>query len=750
MRSLCFFLVLSFAATASLIAGDEWYRTQAPTRRTLRDVALQNNHFGYAVGDSATVVRTSDGGLHWDTQIVVEASLLTNSNLLGVSMLSNGQFVAAGEHGRIVRGKDIFLRASITNEGWTFNDVTFMTEAAVVAVGKDSAGKTLIARSTDTGATFKRIITNETETVLSKVQFFNPSLGFAVGSRPINGVVGMGVVLRTEDGGRTWDTVLTARNVHFMSLALSGGDILCTGVTEMSNGAIYRSQNAGTTWTMERHPDMSFVTDIIGMQGADVYMVGYRFNVVNNELFSFASAFRSTDGGVNWGATDFGDGLQGIFRVSATADRMVMVGDSGRVWVRWYTPTPPISDVRAGIKHIEFGTVVTSTAADTVVREVLFNTSTRSRRIVRMEITDPHSEFTLTESYNGRDLEPGATLDAAIRFTPTTVGEHWALLFIQLDNLQEFVIHLSGTEGVATTNHIVVQQRYYDFGDVSNPFGVFQNIQGVFRNTDTTTVSVTNIQIEDGDGAAFSIVDSEQPMDIAPNEEFNLDLLFQPKARGIYRVTLLISVADTQIRIPVVGSSRLEGYLDVVDFGDVHVDSTVTMPIEFSADVWQDWFNVIVFNEPGLPFTITDVHEDRENSVIADVSITPTTTGPVVAPLFGSWSFGDSRISWIQRLVVRMNGSDRTTSVDEHDQRSSLSVAPQPASSSIRVILPVALHMATIDVLDVQGRTCTTHAVPASDHGIDMQLDIQSLDPGAYLLIVRSGHTSYSKTILKQ
>ncbi len=750
MRSLCFFLMLSFVATVPSLAGDEWYRTLAPTHRTLRDVALQNNHVGYAVGDSATVLRTSDGGLHWDMQNVAQASLLANSNLLGVSVLSNGQFVAAGEHGRIVRGKDIFLRASITNEGWTFNDVTFMTEAAIVAVGKDSAGKTLIARSTDTGATFKRIVTNETETVLSRVLFFNPSLGFAVGSRPMNGVVGMGVVLRTEDGGRTWDTVLTARNVHFTSLALSGGDILCTGVTEMSNGAIYRSQNAGTTWKQERHSDMSFITDMVGMQGADLYMIGYRFVVDNNELISFASAFRSADGGENWGTTDFGDGLQGIFRMSASVDRMVIVGDSGRVWVRWYTPTPPISDVRAGVKHIEFGTVVKNTPADTVVREILFNTSTRTRRIVRMEITDPHGEFTLNESYNGRDLDPGTSLDASIRFTPSTVGEHWALLFVQLDNKQEFVIHLSGSESVETTNHIVVQQRFHDFGDVNNPFGVFQSIQGVFRNTDTATVRVTNIQIEDGDGAAFSIVDSEQPMDVAPNEEFNLDLLFQPRARGLYRITLLISVADTQIRIPVVGSSRLEGYLDVVDFGDVHVDSTVTMPIQFSADAWEDWFNVVVFNDPGLPFAITDIHEDRENSVIADVTITPTTTGPVVAPLFGSWSFGDSRISWIQRLVVRMNGADRSTSVGDNDQHSSLSVAPQPASSFIRVILPNTLHTATIDVVDVQGRTCATHIVPASDRGIDTQLDIHSLDPGAYLMIVRSGHTSYSRTILKQ
>ncbi len=300
MKTSLTFIVLQLLCIATVHAGEEWYATQTPAWYALRDVGMQNNLVGYAVGDTATLLQTTTGGRTWDRIEVSPAQSLTNIDLNAVALISSEGMIAVGTEGRVVRilngsAAEVF----ITDSTWELSDVAFASERDVVIVGMDADGVPLVAFSTDTGATYTRVSIPTEVFAPHAVAFFSNGLGFVVGSRPSQSTVGQGIVLRTTDGGRTWSGVLSATDIGFTTIGLVGGDILIGGITDMNQGALYRSTNAGDRWTKEAHTELSMLSSLVGLSNGNAIAIGYRYQIQDNEMTLVLSQFRSSDAGVN-------------------------------------------------------------------------------------------------------------------------------------------------------------------------------------------------------------------------------------------------------------------------------------------------------------------------------------------------------------------------------------------------------------------------------------------------------------------
>ena len=135
---------------ANAQSGWMW-RNPLPQGNTLRDVSFVTHGgitAGTAVGETGTIIRTTDGGASW-----VNQSVAATDSLYGVSFIDANMGMAVGTGGLILRTTDggakwkFESRTTIDLYGVSFTDIDKW-----IAVGDTGA----ILRTTDGGASWTR------------------------------------------------------------------------------------------------------------------------------------------------------------------------------------------------------------------------------------------------------------------------------------------------------------------------------------------------------------------------------------------------------------------------------------------------------------------------------------------------------------------------------------------------------------------------------------------------------------------
>jgi photosystem II stability/assembly factor-like uncharacterized protein len=238
----------------------QWTPRESNTTVLLRDLSFPSEQIGFAVGDSGTIVRTQDAGESWS---VVHMDPEIGLFSVHFPTVETGYAV-----------------------GWSFMYA-------------------LVLKTVDGGSTWNTCLLDSMQ-LFTAVHFLNAQTGFVGGS---------GTILRTDDGGTSWDPVpgitsgFEVSSIHFPSPEVGyfiGGPDLANpifkttdggaNVQEITNG--YQSIKE-TTW---------FVNDSVG------YMGGWYGPML----------VKTTDGGNSW--TDVNTYQDGIWEVHFTDE------DNG-----WYT-----------------------------------------------------------------------------------------------------------------------------------------------------------------------------------------------------------------------------------------------------------------------------------------------------------------------------------------------------------------------------------------------------------------------------
>ena len=232
------------------------------------------------------------------TDDAVQAPLAAESLLLDGTAVG-ARLVVVGERGHVLISTDDGLswRQAKVPVRALLTAVHMQDEMSGWAVGHDA----VILRTADGGETWELVHhAPEEERPLLDVWFRDAHTGFAIGA--------YGYFLATEDGGETWiSRAVSEDDFHLNALAPAGGQRLFIAAEA---GVAYRSDDGGATWRELPSPYAGSWFGVLALGEEGVLLCGLRGHL-----------FRSRDGGESWTRVPTGTNatLTGIVRLPSGA-----------------------------------------------------------------------------------------------------------------------------------------------------------------------------------------------------------------------------------------------------------------------------------------------------------------------------------------------------------------------------------------------------------------------------------------------
>ncbi|MET0232469.1 MAG: YCF48-related protein [Rhodanobacteraceae bacterium] len=259
------------------------------------------------------ITRSFDGGVTWTASPPLQSVLFT------------GGYFSDAEHGLVVGGDfaNYVPTISHTSDGgdsWQTDSldafgyllaVTFPDPDHGYAVGFDfGVGTALVYATPDGGATWTAQ-TIASDQPMNDVSFDTAMHGVAVGN--------VGALFVTDDGGATWESRDSGTTLDLHSVRSDGGTITITGGDYIDDGFALVSTDGGDTWDTQSVPGS--LNNVRYLDATNGIAVG-----------AGGALFRTTNAGTTWTSVQKSVSVQGLFGVAfADAQRGVAVGGAGTI-----------------------------------------------------------------------------------------------------------------------------------------------------------------------------------------------------------------------------------------------------------------------------------------------------------------------------------------------------------------------------------------------------------------------------------
>ena len=292
------------AILAATLMAPAWTAQSSGVTARLRGVSAVDERVAWASGSGGTIVRTSDGGATWQAVTVPDAAKLDFRDIDALSadvayVLSIGN----GESSRIYKtadaGRSWTLQFTNTDPKAFFDAMAFWDADRGLAFSDSVDGALVILRTDNGGRTWARVAAGGLPPALDNEGAFAASGTNVVAFGRDHAWIGtsVGRVLRSTDGGRTWSAaatpLATGSSAGIFSIAFRdvqhgmvvGGDYRKEGEA-VDNAAV--TSDGGRTWTM--------VKGLSGFRSVVSYVPGTTTVVAVGPQ----GADHSTDDGRSW------------------------------------------------------------------------------------------------------------------------------------------------------------------------------------------------------------------------------------------------------------------------------------------------------------------------------------------------------------------------------------------------------------------------------------------------------------------
>ena len=257
-------------------------KVQSGINKNINSIYFADGVFAAAVGDSGTIISSTDGGINWKKR-----NFNRQISLSEIYCFPRGKSIFVGDSSSIYYSTnylDTLIQIPMES-GYKFFTIKFLD------LDKDrgfiTGSKGLILKTTNGGFNWSKSTTN-TNGIIFDIAFFSPLKGFAVGWN--------GLLLETNDGGNTWQSYKTQLADNYLKSidVNSKGDGLIVG----GDGIILHSTNSGDTWnkidmkTSGGFQKVKYISEdyaiIIGSRGVILVSKdkGNSWNVVDSRIFS--------------------------------------------------------------------------------------------------------------------------------------------------------------------------------------------------------------------------------------------------------------------------------------------------------------------------------------------------------------------------------------------------------------------------------------------------------------------------------
>ena len=278
-----------------MFATPRWTMQTSGVTVRLRGVSAVNERVAWASGAGATVLRTIDGGTTWQ-------------------------------------------KLSVTDEALDFRDVDAVDEQTAYALSIGNGPASRIYRTTDAGKTWTLQFKNEDEKAfLDAMTFWDANHGIVFG----DSVDLQFYILTTADGGRTWSRVPTDKlppaQGNEGAFAASGTNIAVVGKSHawIGTGAaaksrVLRTSDGGRTWQVADTP-------LASGRSAGIFSIAFRDEkhgvIVGGDYRKEQEAVDNlavtSDGGVTWTLVKGLSGFRSVVAYVPGTKTLVALGPSG-------------------------------------------------------------------------------------------------------------------------------------------------------------------------------------------------------------------------------------------------------------------------------------------------------------------------------------------------------------------------------------------------------------------------------------
>lgn len=276
----------------SMDGGNSWTVLSSGTTKNLYSVYFPDNITGYAVGDSGTILKTINGGTAWSTLPRITTCLLSSVFFTN----SDTGFAVGGDvnnvSGYILKTMNGGTTWNIQQVSLPLTSVYFVNADIGYAVGGVISGldSLLILKTYDGGANWTIQLYKNSLYKLTSVYFIDANTGYATGFThnilpvpPFDQWWNMGVILKTTDGGTTWDEIYDEPSHWLASIYFTDAS---TGYAVGDSGTILKTTNGGTNWITQNTGSLKYLRSVYFTNADTGYVVG-----------DSGTIFITTDGG---------------------------------------------------------------------------------------------------------------------------------------------------------------------------------------------------------------------------------------------------------------------------------------------------------------------------------------------------------------------------------------------------------------------------------------------------------------------
>ena len=280
--------------------NDNWNIQNSGAVTSLSSVYFIDNHTGWAVGDSGTILKTTDGGNTWNKQ-----NAKTTNYLSSVCFVDFQTGWVVGESGTIFKTTDGGISWNTQNSGVTNHlfSVYFVDDSNGWAVGESGT----ILMTSDGGTTW-HTQNSGTNLNLYSVHFVDHQTGYVVGGGVIGIIRSFGtpIILKTNNGGQSWISLSISKtlilySVFFIDTQIGwivGEEYSTPFGLEFKTPTIAMTTDGGETWTISYSSGSGELSSVYFPDNQNGWAVGTDGNILH-----------STDGGITWTVENSGTTL---------------------------------------------------------------------------------------------------------------------------------------------------------------------------------------------------------------------------------------------------------------------------------------------------------------------------------------------------------------------------------------------------------------------------------------------------------
>ena len=294
----------------------EWVTLpNAPMVSRFNDINFINENQGWAVNGWGQIYYTPDGGDSWELQLNQENSHFRSIRFFD-SMNGWAGNVGYGEFGALDTTK--LYQTSNGGESWEpFDDfigpepagicgLQVVNDTVMCAVGR-VRGPAFFTKTMDQGDTWVSTDLSEIVAGLIDLYFFDPDTGFIVGLTNESHSQSSGIVLRTVDGGESWEPmIITSRQGEWAwKISFPSRQVGYVSLQRNYEAPIYflKTLDGGEIWEERLFSENYYFVQGIGFVNDTLGWIGGN---------SSHPSYETTDGGNSWSSAGFGSRMNRV------------------------------------------------------------------------------------------------------------------------------------------------------------------------------------------------------------------------------------------------------------------------------------------------------------------------------------------------------------------------------------------------------------------------------------------------------